>query len=210
MKKLFLALLFTTGLLLISGCSQIISNDKITYQKVQYQRLDQPILDTYNGVSAVCTKIGSLRGSDVYAIDGVDSRGWIYLDNDAMMSDSPIGLYKSSKVAKTSLENFGADQFSVYSMSKSQPEEMIYDTKDAKIISQIISSITNGKSISNQDLNKMKPQKEFAINFHSRNLPHIIYQYDYFEMRDQNYYVSFEDFSRKTNDAIHSLISNIK
>ncbi|MFT8890043.1 MAG: hypothetical protein ABF904_14735, partial [Ethanoligenens sp.] len=148
-----------------------------------------PNLETVSNINSIATKIGDIQGSNLYSINGNSTGDWIYLSNQSM-SDSPVGLYKSSKL-KMSLNIFSPNNITIHSMSISEQPQLVYETDQNDKISVVISKISNGKKISKSESEKIKMQKEYKIEFKSSKFPHLVYTYDYAESTDGRCIVSF-------------------
>jgi hypothetical protein len=106
MKKILIFSLIISIIFLASGCASSVA---INYKDNRYIYCDNPTLETVDNINNICRKVGSIKGSDAYTINNEPTSDWIYLDAQSM-SDSPVGLYKSTKVKMNSLSDFHANQ----------------------------------------------------------------------------------------------------
>jgi hypothetical protein len=177
------------------------SSNTITYNNIKFTNIQNPSL-VEEDINKIGVKIGDYEGSDVYSINGESKANWIYLDSQSM-SDSPVGLYKSSDVKLNTLDEFHADEIKILKVSTTN-QENVFNSTDGNIISKIIESIDKGKNTSIKNINI---DKELTIEIMSKKYPNLMYRYDYIESKAGKYYISYNNSNTEVNDVINKYTS---
>ena len=187
---------------MLIGCN---SSKIINFKNNKYTSIENPSVEVGN-IKKIGTKIGNYQGSDIYKLNGKLEKNWIYLDSQSM-SDSPIGLYKSINLKMNSLTDFNSTELKILKAS-SNKEEIVYFTKQFQIIKELISSINNGKRVSENIIKIDNINKELTIQFRSKKFPNLVYTYDYIETKNNKYFISCEKNTIQIDNIINKYINN--
>jgi hypothetical protein len=183
--------------LLLYGCG---NSTTIKYNGNTYTSCNNPSIEDKD-IKTIATKIGKVKGSDVYRINGEPESEWIYLSAESM-SDSPIGLFKSNKTKVESIKSFMPNQLTVLKAS-SNNQKTIFDTKDKNILVKVVDSVENGKKIGSKKINI---EFERNLEFRSTKFPNLVYRYDYIVSKDGKFYLSFNKDTFQVSADINSLV----
>lgn len=180
MKKTTITILILV-LFMLNSCG---SYNTIEYKHNKYELCENPSIEEVD-INKIGSKIGSAYGSDIYKIDNESEENWIYLWAQGM-SDSPVGLYKSSQLQLKTLSDFNPDHLTIYNSGV-----LVFDSNQQDYISQVVSSIMTGRTIEEDSFNNISVNKQRVIKFRSSEYPNLVYSFQYIESTNKRYYISF-------------------
>ena len=187
---------------MLIGCN---SSKIINFRNNKYASIENPSVE-FGNIKKIGTKIGNYQGADIYKLNGESEKNWIYLDSQSM-SDLSIGLYKLINLKMNSLTDFNSTEITILKASSSK-EEIVYSTKQFRIIKELISSINNGKTVCENKIKIGNINKELTIQFRAKKFPNLVYTYDYIETKNNKYYLSYEKNTIQIDNIINKYINN--
>ncbi len=196
--------------LILVGCN---NNEEIIFHKTKYKYIDFVDLNLREGqINKYGKKIGKIYSSDVYKINGLDSKKIVYCDLTQGMSDGePFGVYASKDIKLRNLKDFKPSRLKIYYYplsTEKERERLIYTTNDLKIVKKIEHSIEKGTPISDKKMNKIKIKIEYTIEFESSLYPHLLVSEGYIEGKNHKYYTDYNGRYYKIDKTISNYILN--
>jgi len=235
MKILTVSVILCAAVLILSGCLLFASDapdksyDTIRFDGRDYTACGNTILLNSRGPGAsswedmtktLLTKIGDTDGSAVYAIDGLDSAGWLYCDFQPMLGNGPRGVYHAADVAMDTVKDFKPDALEVYALTKptstaSGTESLYASTTDQRAVDGIVTSILDGKALTPEAFQEAQAKdwsygnaQQYRLEFSSEAFPNLLYLYDYTVGNDGMCAILSDKAGYETDAGLLKLLEN--